>query len=49
MKTALIAAVVATCVMLGASASVFAQYTFGAPNVVPGQAATPNATPSQGR
>ena len=49
MKAALIAAAVAAGVMLGASAPVFAQYTFGAPSIGAGQFGTPNAAPSQGR
>lgn len=49
MKSALIAVVLATGVMLGGSAPVFAQYTFGAPSVGAGQAGGTNAPPSQGR
>lgn len=50
MKSALIAVVLATGVMLGGSAPVFAQYTFGAPSVGAGQTGATNAPPpSQGR
>jgi hypothetical protein len=49
MKSALIAFVLATGVMLGGSAPVFAQYTFGAPSVGAGQTGATNASPSQGQ
>jgi hypothetical protein len=50
MKTALIAAALATGVMLGASAPVFAQYTFGTPGVSTSadQAGATSAAPSRG-
>jgi hypothetical protein len=46
MKTALIAAALATGVMLGASAPVFAQYSFGAPTGAASQDGSTTVAPN---